>query len=606
MRVFLLLFVFLAFGCKGSRDPVTADAGQDQVASIGTVVVLQGNGESRNGDPLVYKWHQPGVQNLKIDDAGEKDISFKIPADSGGKTFIFHFSVTDAAGNEATDTVMITVPSEQSKVRIMADFRYKQLLFPLTESHQLDAALDLSLNLVANQSMWIRSVEGASLTHFSLANIEPGDRFDVEVEYVNKQRQLVAENWELYFTSLPVINIRPISNIKDEPKTEARLTLIDSEQSSVFESVMGIEFRGATSQAYTKKSFGIELWKEGGGSIEERDERKIELLGMREDGDWILDAMYIDYGRMRNRVAMDLWNDFSRAPDWSKRSAKRKLGTTGKYVEVLVDGNYHGLYVLSERIDRKQVDINKAKGRLYKADLWGTPDVPLASKFEGEFTDNPTASDRWLGWELKHPKKPSIEAWQPLFELYGFVTSSSDEEFASDVSSWVSIDNMIDYLLFLNLIGGDDNQGKNTFFAIYNVASSEGDDDRFIYMPWDLDATFGRFWNSVSYTRQVWLSNTLFDRLMETDTAEFRAKLKQRWTELRESEFDHGEIMDRFHHYHDHLSKSGALAREVQRWNDDMHETKGAGLDVEAELIYIESWMASRLSWLDDYIANEI
>ena len=59
-----------------------------------------------------------------------------------------------------------------------------------------------------------------------------------------------------------------------------------------------------------KKSFGLELWQNAF-----RDDYSSSLLGMRPGEDWILDAMYIDGLRMRNKVSFELWEKISSTPE---------------------------------------------------------------------------------------------------------------------------------------------------------------------------------------------------------------------------------------------------------------------------------------------------
>ena len=65
-----------------------------------------------------------------------------------------------------------------------------------------------------------------------------------------------------------------------------------------FSSEIRTRLRGATSGSKAKKSFNLELVKDG-------ESQDIHLLGYRKDDDWILAAEYTDYSRMRNRVRDD-------------------------------------------------------------------------------------------------------------------------------------------------------------------------------------------------------------------------------------------------------------------------------------------------------------
>ncbi|MEM1124232.1 MAG: CotH kinase family protein, partial [Bacteroidota bacterium] len=125
-----------------------------------------------------------------------------------------------------------------------------------------------------------------------------------------------STDYNLIFTSLPLVQITTNSDevILDNPKIMANFQLQDPQfaarglTESTFSSFMGIETRGGNAQSFDKKSYSFELKKDDLG----QDERSEPLLGMRDDDDWILDAMFIDPARMRNRVSTDVWLDFQR------------------------------------------------------------------------------------------------------------------------------------------------------------------------------------------------------------------------------------------------------------------------------------------------------
>ena len=57
--------------------------------------------------------------------------------------------------------------------------------------------------------------------------------------------------------------------------------------------------RGAASGGYSKKSFTVSLYDDA-----YEDKVDATVLGMRDDDGWILDAMYADHARMRNRFCL--------------------------------------------------------------------------------------------------------------------------------------------------------------------------------------------------------------------------------------------------------------------------------------------------------------
>lgn len=83
---------------------------------------------------------------------------------------------------------------------------------------------------------------------------------------------------------------------------------------------------------YAKKSFSFKL-----KNRQTNENQDAKLLGLREDQSWILDAMWLDCSKMRNRVCFDLWNDFNTLY-YSNTEPEAVNATHGYPVEMILDG----------------------------------------------------------------------------------------------------------------------------------------------------------------------------------------------------------------------------------------------------------------------------
>ena len=115
-------------------------------------------------------------------------------------------------------------------------------------------------------------------------------------------------------------------------------------------------------------------------------------------------------------------------------------------------------------------------------------------------------------------------------------------------------------------------------------------------LPWDLDATWGRYWNGDVTSPDDFLSNGLFDRLIETDADDFKTKLKTRWTASRNNIFTKINLIARFQNYADEMEVSGVFQRDRSKWN--------LSNSLAGEINYVNSWLDARLIFLDDYFEN--
>lgn len=389
-------------------------------------------------------------------------------------------------------------------------------------------------------------------------------------------------NYDLFFTGLPLIHIQTEYNIGNEPKVPA--TFIISDSNETFSSYIGIERRGGISQHYPKKSYDLELWKDASG----HDTINRSLLSMRNDDDWLLMAMWNEPLRLRNVVSHELWLKIYTLY-YQEEEPKAVPGIHTRYAELFLNGEYMGIYILTEPVDRKQLKQKKflidnpvIRGQLFKALSWGE-----AATYDGAPPFN-NSSRLWSGFEMKYPKEEEITDWNDLYNLVNLVVNGSDDDFLRYMPSMFNIENAVDYFLFLNILRGTDNRGKNIYVSRYDI------DEQFINIPWDLDGTWGMFWNGTrqDITDDIF-SNGMFDRLMNLDNNFFNLLLRERWNTLRQNEFDKIRLMEMFEEKYNILHLNGAYTREKLKWGDNT-------LDLQ-NIFYLNTWLTKRLAFLDDY-----
>ncbi len=310
-----------------------------------------------------------------------------------------------------------------------------------------------------------------------------------------------------------------------------------------------------------------------------RETKHVSWLDMPANDNWILDATYVDRSNMRNRVSFDVWNKIQQSSAANGFDVLHS-SSLGHFVEVFLNNRYHGLFCLNERLDDVSLQLPET-GFLYKSREWSA-----ATLYEGVIPDTSKNLPEWSGWELKFPKPDNEIIWKPLYDFVNFVSNSSSTEFNNNIDSQLTLDQAIDYFIFMNVIQGHDNSGKNLFMA------KRSEYEPFYICPWDLDATWGRNWLAEPSLSQSLISFKLFDRLMDLDPEHFNERLSKRWFELRKDVLSHENLLSHFHNYEKQISGSGAVGREKHRW-------PGALDDIQTEIEYIENWTTQRLSILD-------
>lgn len=153
------------------------------------------------------------------------------------------------------------------------------------------------------------------------------------------------------YSHLPIVVINTTNSIPDEPKVHAWMDIIytEGETSSqydtpnVYSGHVGIERRGESSSGFPKKQYAFETRTAQDSNL------NVSLLGMPEENDWILYAPYSDKSLIKNVLTYKL---------------SRQMGESAprtRYVEVVLNGDYQGIYVLIEKIKQDSGRVNIAK-----------------------------------------------------------------------------------------------------------------------------------------------------------------------------------------------------------------------------------------------------
>ncbi len=380
----------------------------------------------------------------------------------------------------------------------------------------------------------------------------------------------------LVATGLPVLSIET-AETADTGVFGGMLYYWDakSKQNWTGKNILEAQIRGNTSRTYPKKGYKLTLKYQNKKGEVVPDKKS--LFGLRTDDEWILNAMYSDSSKIRDKLSVDLWNSFGAR---TAEFPEAKFGSDLVYVEVFFNQEYWGLYGLMEPVDSKQLDLTKDEEPgmteySYKAvGLQGGDD---------EWLKDATPFERSLkAFELKgNHNSEDISAWEPLFSYLIFRDQEDDGAFSREAPLLMDMDGALNVWIYFQAVLGIDNRAKN----MYYVAKSSNQSYRIYFAPWDMDLTWG---DALSVRDEaglkgetggpVWnvgLNTNLYserinwepgDRLVVLDVEDAREQIREKWLMLREGLFSDENLTEHVDNLVHDLQDSGALARDAARW----------------------------------------
>lgn len=304
-----------------------------------------------------------------------------------------------------------------------------------------------------------------------------------------------------------------------------------------YDGAIGIKLRGNSSLSFNQKKYTIELRDDEG------KERDAELLGMPAHSDWVLLAPYNDVSAVRDPLAFQLWRDMGH---WAPRT---------RMVEVTVDGDYRGIYILSEAIKRgkERVDIAKLKksdvsgrdmtgGYLLRIDTFDEDDATFTSKVPGIGEGIMTSE---VVWSCIYPKKKKLQPEQMAY-IQNYVDTVEkviqSEGFAdpkTGYARYIDVPSFVDYFIHTELSLNADGYKRSAYFY-KEKQNADGTGGKLVAGPvWDYNLAYGNCNFANANNQEAWCfegaSNSptpaLWQRLLQ-DPA-FRKAVKQRYKALR-------------------------------------------------------------------------
>mgnify|MGYP000244608141 FL=1 len=369
-----------------------------------------------------------------------------------------------------------------------------------------------------------------------------------------------------------------------------------------YDGFVGIELRGSSTLWFPKKQFAVETRDSLG------ENKNVSLLGMPVENDWIFNAPYTDKSLMRNVLIYKMAQDAGR---YASRS---------HYFELVLNGDYRGVYVMLEKIKRddNRVDIANLNpenvsgddltgGYIIKIDKWDGENV------DGWYSEPQLENYSGFYYQYHYPKPDDIVPEQQEYiidYIDNFEQVMISENFSDPTSGYPSIihwDSFVDFLIMQEITKNVDGYRLSS----YLYKDKDSNDGRLVAGPiWDFNLGFGNADYYEGWDTQGWqveaelplddFGNPFWWYLIWSDES-FRWSVQQRWHELRQNMLSNAAVNTVIDSLRDHIGV--AADRNFERWptlGEYVWPNYFIGETYEEEVEYLRDWIMTRMEWMDN------
>lgn len=236
-----------------------------------------------------------------------------------------------------------------------------------------------------------------------------------------------------------------------------------------------VKFRGASALHLPKHSWRIEFT-----DLHPRSFSSINL-----------DAEYYDRSLIRDHLSMELG---------------KRLGLPvpdERFVSLIVNDVYYGVYL----------EVEPINNQFFARRNFGVGEIFASISHMGRGAPFINDDQFIAAYELQEGTR---DAYDRLGMFLTFIHNASMEELSTEFGDWLDSDNVLEYFALQYMIGNWDGFAKN-----YHLF--KGQDDRYLFVPWDCDASFGNDWAgnwANDYTRLYYdllAEQAIFRRALEIE-----------------------------------------------------------------------------------------
>ena len=372
-------------------------------------------------------------------------------------------------------------------------------------------------------------------------------------------------------SNVPVLYIDIDKEVWLITKEEYISAVVTAPDSGLVEVDASLKGRGNASWGLPQKPFNLKFPTE------------TNLFGMGSAKSWVLITLFYDKTLLRNYLTLNLAETVSSGAEMDCM-----------FVEVVLNGEYNGLYLLTEKVEdeKTRVDLSKKTGdALFE--------IEQAYR-HNDICDNciHLKSNTHITFKDPEPEDLTDVEFENLHEQMSGLLTDADNAIRSrdfqQISKFIDVDSFIDWYIVNEFVKNYDSQFVTSCYCYIK--------NGILYMGpcWDYDTCMGNqdvasclSPNGLHVRQAPW-----FNHLMRT--GEFFDLVCERWNELvADGVFDG--MLKSIDEQTEYLSE--ASVSHFERWPDSLRSSDLRGrhalFTYEEEISYLKDWIEKRVEYLN-------
>lgn len=378
--------------------------------------------------------------------------------------------------------------------------------------------------------------------------------------------------------TINTVNQQPVTGKGKENYVNCTVTIDSDNDAWNWQGTARIRGRGnSTWLWYPKKPYRIKL------------DEKAEILGLKTEKDWVLLANYRDPTHSMNNFVFQ-----------TGQLMGLPYTNNTRYVEVTLNGDYIGIYQLTEQVEqgKSRVNINEANGLLLSLDLDDGPSL------------NPDGGDNFFSQTyrlpvcVKHPDDPTAETLTAVKAEFALLEEAVKNGTYTEINELLNVESFIKYIMIQELVHNvelnaprsmflfKDQGGKWTMGPLWDFDGGFDFDWSTMYTGHDYFASYRELVmsvNPVSYGQNGHISPFFTDLFKHKP---FVTAYKETWQSVRNDILPvYWEETQRYME-----ASADAFDRDNERWP--------IGKSRRHEIERMREWLEERVTYLDKIITN--